>query len=120
MKSLSLPIPCSQEPFRLIEAIDSIYPILACGLLFFPSYKKMGFLVGAYVGAAFVFSSPSQISCLNARNQKVVFVFSVCGFKISEDLSRSSDDFCTLKVSSTFCQFFLPFVLPRDFSCWTL
>jgi hypothetical protein len=41
-----------------------------------------------HVGAAFVFSSPSQISCLNARNRKVVFVFSVCGFKISEDLSR--------------------------------
>jgi hypothetical protein len=40
------------------------------------------------VGVAFVFSSPSQISCLNARNQKMVFVFSICGFKNFEVLSR--------------------------------
>jgi hypothetical protein len=40
------------------------------------------------VGAAFVFSSPSQISGLNAQNQKMVFGFSVCGFKISKVLSR--------------------------------
>jgi hypothetical protein len=88
MKSLSPLVPCSQESFRLIEAIDSIYPILARGLLFFPLYKKTGSLVGAYVGAAFVFFSPSQISCLNAPNQKMVFVSSVCGFKISEVVSR--------------------------------
>jgi hypothetical protein len=46
------------------------------------------FLAKESVGAAFVFSSLSQISCLNARNRKMVFVFSICGFKISEVLSH--------------------------------
>jgi hypothetical protein len=47
--------------FLLVLAYDSIYPILARGLLFFPPHRKAGSLVGAYVGAALVLFLPFTI-----------------------------------------------------------
>jgi hypothetical protein len=50
--------------FLLILAYDSIYPILAPGLLFFPPHREAGSLVGAYVGAAPVFSPHTILNIL--------------------------------------------------------
>jgi hypothetical protein len=45
------------SPFVYLFAYDSIYPILAPGLLFFLPHREARSLVGAYVGAAFVLSA---------------------------------------------------------------
>jgi hypothetical protein len=100
--------------FRLVEAIDSIYPILARGLLFFPPYKKVGSLVGAYVGAAFVFSSPSQISFLRLEIERWFSYFPSVVSKSLKLYHASNDDYCTLEASPTFHKNVSSFVLPRD------
>ena len=46
--------PLSLRKFRRSKTNDSIYPIHARGLVFFPSHRETGSLVGAYVGAAFL------------------------------------------------------------------
>jgi hypothetical protein len=54
-RNLFFPLyPLSLSKFRRSKTNDSIYPIQARGLLFFPSRRKTGSLVGAYVGAAFL------------------------------------------------------------------
>jgi hypothetical protein len=51
-RNLFFPLyPLSLSRFHISKTNDSIYPIQARGLLFFPSRRKKGSLVGAYVGA---------------------------------------------------------------------
>jgi hypothetical protein len=53
-RNLFFPLyPLSLSEFRRSKTNDSIYPIQARGLLFFPSRRETGSLVGAYVGATF-------------------------------------------------------------------
>jgi hypothetical protein len=104
MKSLSPSIPYSWEPFHLIETIDSIYPISTHGLLFFPSYKKMGSLVGA----AFVFLARLKFHVLMLEIERWFSYFSSLVSKIFEVLSHNNDDYCTLEASSTFQKKIIP------------
>jgi hypothetical protein len=60
--------------FLLILAYDSIYPILAPGLLFFPPHREAGSLVGAYVGATLVFHL-TQFSIFWYLRSKICFSF---------------------------------------------
>jgi hypothetical protein len=104
MKSLSPSVPCSQEPFHLIETIDSIYPISTHGLLFFLSYKKTGSLVGAYVGVAFVFLARLEFHVLILEIERWFSYFPSVVSKSLKSYHASNNDYCTLEASSTFWQ----------------
>ena len=83
--------------FFLILAYDSIYPILAPGLLFFPPHRETWSLVGAYVGAALVFHL-AQFSIFDTWDLKLFF-FSFRNLKTLKYCRLNRNAFPTFKTN---------------------
>ena len=81
--------------FLLILAYDSIYLILAPGLLFFPPHREARSLVGAYVGDALVFHL-AQFSIFDTCDLKLLF-FSFRNHKALKSCPMNSKAFSLSK-----------------------